>query len=197
MAKVGLKVFAYAPISSYTPGSAITYSGGKVFEGLPRVANVSFERDSSKFYAGDIEYDHEDRITGFSLETEISGLTDAEQAALLGYVAHTTGTGTTTTDYYRVTDAEAPFVGFGYVGVNREKGVTSYEGVVCHRISFVKNNDNRQTKEQNIQWNGETMTGTGTAVQLDSSGANDYIARMSFTSYASALAWIKSMLSIT
>lgn len=195
MAIIGLRYFYYAPITTYTPGSAITYGTGAKIEGGARLASITWERNGTPFYGDDVIWDDDNSVTGYSAQMEMTGISNAERAALLGDNT-VTGTGSTVTEY-EITDASAPYVGWGFIEVKREKGVVSYEAYWFHRLIWGEDTHSANTKEQNITWNGPTLNARGTGVKLDSSGAYKFASHMNFTTESAALTWLKAKANVT
>jgi len=193
-ANVGMINPVYATITTYTPGSAITYgTGAKVAEGVS--ANVSWEREDGHFYGDDVELDTANGVLGYTVEFEPSGLEDSVRAALLGEVADN--------EEYGITDDVAPDVGFGYVRKMRKtdattgKVVYSWEGWWFHKLKFAVTREETRTKERNVAWRVPTLTGTGTGVQLDNTGKLKFAAHKTFTTEAAAISYINAKAGIT
>lgn len=189
---VGMVYPVCAPVSSYTPGTGITYSTGSVVSEA-RAASVSWDRSDGEFYGDDILLDSDNGVTGYSIDFEPAGLSDAIRKTLLGE--------TQASSEYSITDAAAPYVGFGYIRVMREASagsvVTSYEGWWYYKVQFSIQNEETRTKEKNIEWRTPTLSGKGFGVQLAAGGAMVFAVHESFSSLSSAETWLKAKASIT
>lgn len=190
---VGMVYPVCAPIATYTPGTGVTYSTGSVVAEA-RSATLTWNRSDGEFYGDDALLDTENGITGYSLDFEPTGLSDAIRQTLLGEsVANTS-------EYY-ITDDEAPNVGFGYIRVMRDNSsgtvVTNYEGWWFYRIKFGLNSEETRTKEQNIEWRTPTLSGKGTGVQLDSSGKLTFAVHETFATLSAAKTWLKNKAGIS
>ena len=102
---------------------------------------------------------------------------------------------------YSVTDAAAPYVGFGYIRVMRDNAtgtvVTNYEAWWYYRVQFSVNSEETRTKERNIEWRVPTLSGRGTGVQLDSSDTLTFAVHKSFETMSDAKTWLNGKASIT
>ena len=190
---VGMVYPVCAPISTYTPGTGVTYSAGKVVAEA-RSATLNWTRADGEFYGDDALLDTDNGIRGYELDFEPTGLSDSVRATLLGEsVANTS-------EYY-ITDDTTPDVGFGYVRVMRDNSsgtvVTSYESWWFYKIKFGVTSEETRTKEQNIEWRTPTLNGKGTGVQLDSSGKLTFAVHESFATLSAAKSWLNSKAGIT
>ena len=189
---VGMVYPVCAPVSSYTPGTGITYSTGSVVSEA-RAASVSWDRSDGEFYGDDVLLDSDNGVTGYSIDFEPAGLSDAIRKTLLGEVQ--------TSSEYSITDAAAPYVGFGYIRVMREESAgsvtTTYEGWWYYKVQFSIQNEETRTKEKNIEWRTPTLSGKGFGVQLAAGGAMVFAVHESFSSLSAAETWLKAKASIT
>lgn len=189
-ANVGMIMPVFAPEASYTPGSAVTYGTGSVIEEAIS-ANVSYERGDNPFYGDDAELDNDNGIIGYTIAFEPTGISDAGRALLLGEVADSGGE-------YRGTGASAPFGGFGYIRVMRNKGTRSYEGWWYYRVQFGIESEETHTKERNIEWRTPTLNGKGAGVYQSADAEEpDFFVHKSFSTMADAKTWLKGKAGIT
>ena len=191
-ANVGMIYPVYAPVSSYTPGTSITYgTGGVVAEA--RSATLSWDRADGEFYGDDVLLDSDNGVLGYTLDFEPSGLSDTVRAALLGE--------TLASSEYSVTDAAAPDVGFGYVRKMRDNAggtlATTYEGWWFHKLKFSVSSEETRTKERSIEWRTPTLSGTGAGVQLSSADTLTFAVHQTFATLALAKAWLNGKAGIT
>ena len=190
---VGMVYPVCAPVATYTPGTSITYSTGSVVSEA-RSASVSWNRSDGEFYGDDVLLDSDNGVTGYTIDFEPAGLSDAVRATLLGEVV-------ANTSEYNITDAAAPYVGFGYIRVMRDNSsgsvVTNYEAWWYYRVQFSVSSEETRTKEQNIEWRVPTLSGKGTGVQLDSTDTKTFAVHETFDSFSDAKTWLKAKASIT
>ena len=190
---VGMVYPVCAPVATYTPGTGITYSTGSVVSEA-RSASISWDRADGEFYGDDVLLDSDNGVLGYTIDFEPAGLSDAIRAKLLGETV-------ANTSEYSITDAAAPYVGFGYVRVMRDNSsgtvVTNYESWWYHRVQFGVNSEETATKERNIEWRTPTLSGRGTGVRLDSSETVYFAVHETFATMADAKAWLKSKAGIT
>lgn len=191
-ANVGMRYPVYAPVSAYTPGSAITYGAGAVVaEAIS--ASVSWNRADGRFYGDDVELDSENGVLGYTISFEPSGLSDTVRAALMGE--------TLATSDYEINDNASPDVGFGYIRVMRTSGTggvtTKYEGWWYRKLKFGISSEETRTKEQSIEWRVPTLEGIGAGVNVDDSGNLKFAIHRSFDTFSAAQTWLKSLAGIT
>ena len=193
-ANVGMLYPVYAPVATYTPGTGITYgTGGVVAEAVS--ANISWNRNSEKFYGDDVEIDSDNGVTGYTISFEPSGLKDAVRAALLGE--------TLATSDYEINSDAAPDVGFGYIRVMRETGengvvTTTYESWWYRMLKFGITSEETRTKEGGgLQWRIPTLEGVGMGVNLDNSGKLKFAMHRTHATASAAMAWLKTLANIT
>lgn len=189
---VGMVYPVCAPVSAYTPGTSITYSTGSVVSEA-RGATVSWDRSDGEFYGDDVLLDTDNGVTGYTIEFEPAGLSDTIRKTLLGE--------TQASSEYSITNAAAPYVGFGYIRVMREEStnavVTSYEGWWYYRVQFSVNSEETRTKEKNLEWRTPTLSGKGTGVQLASGDTLTFAVHESFSALSGAKTWLNSKAGIT
>ena len=190
---VGMVYPVCAPVATYTPGTGVTYSAGSVVSEA-RSASISWDRADGEFYGDDILLDSDNGVLGYTIDFEPAGLQDAIRATLLGETV-------LNTSEYNITDAAAPYVGFGYVRVMRDNStgtvITTYEAWWYYRVQFSVNSEETRTKERNIEWRVPTLSGRGTGVQLDSSDTLTFAVHKSFETMSDAKTWLNSKANIT
>ncbi len=193
-ANVGMQHPVMAPITAYTPGSAITYGTGMVVaEAI--AANVTWNRESGSFRGDDRELDSTNGVLGYSIDFESSGVTDTIRNVMLGEVK--------TSDEYEITDAAAPDIGFGYVRVMRttdeSTGVVgeSYEGWWFRKCKFSLNSEDTRTKGENTEWRTPTLNAVGAGVVIDSSKTIRYAVHETFSSLEDAYEYVDGYANIT
>ena len=190
---VGMVYPVCAPVNTYTPGTGITYDAGSVVSEA-RSASVSWNRSDGEFYGDDVLLDTDNGVTGYTIDFEPAGISDAIRAKLLGEIVGNTSE-------YSIIDAAAPYVGFGYVRVMRDNStgtvVTNYEAWWYYRVQFSINSEETKTKEQSIEWQVPTISGKGTGVLLDSSDNKYFATHETFDSLSDAKTWLNSKAGIT
>ena len=193
-ANVGMAYPVASKVNAYTVGTSITYlAGNRLAEAVS--ANISWNRADGHFFGDDVELDSDNGITGYSIDFEPSGFTDAIRAGLLGEVA----VGSSSATYYDLVDTAAPDHGFGYIRVMRSKAVgsagaasTSYDAWWFYKGKFSISSEETRTKEQSMEWRVPTLTFTGSGVSIDSTGVLKFAAHKSFTSLADAKTWLNN-----
>lgn len=190
MAYIGMRNPVIAPITAHTDGSAITYGTGMVL-GPAVAANLTFDVADNPDYGDDIIIDNDNGINGYSATLETNNITPEGRAMALGWKP----VGTTVT-HYDVTDAAAPYVGWGFVRVKLFRGNRSYEAFWFHKSQFSPNGINASTKQRQIEWNHPQMSVQGMGVKIDNSGETKYFQWMEFSSEPAALAWLNAKANI-
>ena len=190
---VGMVYPVCAPVATYTPGTSITYSAGSVVSEA-RGATINWDRADGEFYGDDILLDSDNGVLGYTIDFEPAGISDAIRAKLLGEVV-------LNTSEYNITDAAAPYVGFGYIRVMRDNAtgtvVTNYEAWWYYRVQFSVSSEETRTKERNIEWRVPTLSGRGTGVRLSSGDTVTFAVHETFESYEAAKTWLNANASIT
>lgn len=191
-ANIGMQHPVAATVSTYVPGTSISYGTGKVIAEAVS-ASLSWEREDGHFYGDDVELDSANGILGYTLDFEPTGLTDEARAYLLGE--------TVSTGEYTIGDAASPDVGFGYVRVMRTTGssgvTTSYEGWWFKKLKFGLSSEEARTKERGIEWRTPTLNGVGSGVKLDTSGTMKFADHKTFDTLAAAVAYVNSKANIS
>ena len=199
MADVGLRYAAFAPVTSHTEGSAITYGTGREV-GMMISANVAITRNSNRLYANDVVAEEDNSISEAQITINTDDLTLDNESFMLG-TAKVTGTGSTT--HYQDTDDPAPLGGFGYVRVrsktNQETGVTSksYIATWWYKVRARIEAEQAQTKGQNLEWSTPTLILRAMGAYIDNSDKLKFRDRQSFDTYADAKAFIDDYASIS
>ena len=189
-ANVGMLYPVAATVQTYTPGSSISYKSGSGTNFAEAVsASLSWERADGHFYGDDVELDSDNGVLGYTIDFEPSGLSDAARGLLLGE--------TVSSSEYTITDAAAPDVGFGYVRVMRDKGVTKYEGWWFYKLKFGVSSEETRTKERSIEWRVPTLQGVGSGVSLDSTGTLNFCQHKSFDTLAAAKIYLNGKAGIS
>lgn len=187
MAFIGMLRPVYSKITAYTEGSAITYGTGAVIS-KARSASISYEHEDNPFYGDDVIVENDQGLNGYTIDLETTDLPIAVRCDLLGET-EITGTGSTVIGY-RATDAQPPYVGFGFVRVLMVGGAKKYEGFWFHRLQFAMESEEANTKEKSISWGAPKIHGTGVGVYLDATGAVSWYDHMEFATLAAAEAWL-------
>lgn len=188
MADIGLRYPVFAPVATEVAASALTY-GTPVELKDAIAANLTWARSTAMLDASDRVAESDNGVASGTLSFNLSYLSPADKAALLGYAA--------SGDDKIITDASAPYGGFGYVQVKQvTTGSTKrrfYVGNWIYKVQFSLNTQEAKTKPSGgIEWGTPTMEGRVFATYQDSTGVAQYaIESEEFTTYADAEAWVK------
>ena len=189
---VGMVYPVCAPVSAYTPGTGVTYSAGSVVSEA-RGCTLNWERSEGEFYGNDTLLDTDNGVTGYTIDFEPTGISDEVRKTLLGEVK--------ASSEYSITDAAAPYVGFGYIRVMKDNSgasvAYSYEGWWFYKVKFSVTSEETRTKERNVEWRTPTLTGRGAGVQLASGDTLSYACHKTFDTATAAIAYVNSKAGIT
>lgn len=183
MPVIGLKLAVAAKVKTYTPGSPITYEGGKVIA-KAIAANVTWNRVNNPLYADDEISENDNGIIGGQITVNIDDLADEDAAMLFGLEKDASGDG------YTETDAAAPYIGYGYIRVKVKGGEKSYQAMWIHRAQFGANAENSQTKGQQITWQTPELVGEIMGAQIDNTGTTKFRTRYTAATYEAAQSWL-------
>lgn len=190
MAKIGIKGLTYAPYTSGGAGSAMVYGTGVKLDDYMIRGEISEERNKVSFHADDHQIDVENSLTGVTMTLELSNFTDALDSGLLGHAA---GTG----NELNVTEANAPYVGVGFIRKERFKGTASYHGYWVYKVQFSKESDSAQTKGESVEFQTESVTGSSVGVQLAADGPIIYYSHLRAATEAAVRTWLNGKAGIT
>lgn len=193
MAKIGIKGLTYAPYTSGGDGAAIVYGTGVSLTDYMIRADVSEERQDSPFHADDHQIDADNSLTGATVSLELSNMTDALEKAFLGYVE----SGTSSATELGVTEADAPFVGVGFIRKERFKGTATYKAYWFYKVQFSKDSDSTQTKGESMDFQTETISGNAMGVQLTSGAAALYYSTKRADTETAARTWLNGKAGIS
>lgn len=167
---IKVRGLTWAKVSGGGEGAAVTYTGGKYDPDKIVRVDQSEERSDVKFFADDHQIDRDNTINGASVSVELAKLPDDMKADMLGYVPE----GQTNPTEYHVTDAAAPFVGFGFIHGEMYKGAVSYKATWYHKVQFSRGQRSFNTKGETTAFQTESLEGEAMGVQLAAGGATEY-----------------------
>ena len=185
MAKIGCKYLTVALITSYTDGSAPTYGTKTTVEYLNSIG-INFEYASAELYGDDMLRESEKSLIGYSASANLTDLAPAIAAAFLGWEKKGDGDG------YVVKGVNSPYVGFGMVTCGMVNGVKYYEGYWFYRSQFSKDSLGAATKEKNVTFNTDAISGTGMGCVIDTSGEPVFYEVQRFAAEADAKSFMES-----
>ena len=190
-ANVGMRHPVWAPLNSHTDGAEPTYGTGRVVQEAIS-ATLTYNSDPNAVLYGDDQIvDLDDGLTGYTLSFNPTGLRDGDRVAILGEEI-------TATTEYEITDAPHPWGGFGFFRVMRDGGTGTkyYEAYWCRKIKFRRPSEESRTKEGQIAWRTPVIEGTGSGLEVDSSGALKFIKHKTFDTAAAAKTWLDNLANI-
>lgn len=191
MAAIGMRYLVAAQIDKEERGKPITYKAGMII-GKAISAAVNWARNSTPLYADDVVAEDDNGITSGTIDVGADDLSNEVRVYVLGLE----GPGTDGGDY-EITDAAAPYVGFGYMRVLRHNNKLSYEAYWYHKVMFSETTENAATKAETLSWQTPTINGRMLGVMTDESGKNRFRAHQTFETEGAALAWLKGKANIT
>ena len=191
---IGVRDLTWAKVTSGGEGSAMVYSGGAQETDLMVRADQSEERSDVRFHADDHMIDRDNSVTGASISLELAKLPAAALTDLVGYVE-----GSGTTPDLTMTDAEAPYVGIGFVYVDRYKGTRTFIPYWYYKVQFSMGSRSFNTKGDSLEFQTESLEGQAMGVRLAADGVDSYYVRPKtpLTTEADAIAWLKAKAGIT
>ena len=191
--KIGVKKFTYAKYASGGNGSAISYTGGVMTTDKTVNVEYSTERDQSKFHADNHQIASANGVNGCSVSIELATLIKEIAADVLGWVKEGN------TEEYHETAKDAPYVGVGWIyTVDDGSGTLKYQPIWVYKIQFGLDSDTARTKGETIEWQTDTISGDGVAVQLTEGGEWTYRAVLfDGASEAAAETWLKGKAGIS
>ena len=166
MAKIGFRypVVAKGAFDNLANGTAPTYSAGKVL-GNGISANISWNSSDEHMYGDDVEVETNTSLTGGSLSVEVDDISSDVRAYIFGIEKGSNGEIT-------VTDAVAPYVGFGFVSCKQKKNVAKYVAHWIYKVQFKHSSEDFATKADRVTFVSEKLDATILASHMNNSGAN-------------------------
>ena len=187
MATIGMRYVVAAPISSES-GDTITYGTKQTMKAVE--ASLNWERDDGKMYADDAVAETDGSVIGYTLDTTVDNMTDAQEAALFGHVKDGV------TDEYTVYGEALPYSGLAYVRVLKKGGAMKYKGIFYPKIQLSRVSESDKTKEASVTWGTVQVHGVGMAVFM-STGKNKFRQHQTFDTMESAVAYVDGKFSGT
>lgn len=192
MAKIGIRDLTYATYASGGDGSSVTYTGGVMKKDYMCRGELTVDRSGVDENADDHVIDRDNSPTGVHLDLELANL---EADMLVPFCGLEAGSAT---GEYSLTEDDAPYIGCGYVMVNRFKGDITYEAVWIHKIQFHQDSKSAETKGENLNFQHENVTGDGVGVQLTDGGKFYYYdTYVGGTTLTAAENWLKGKAGIS
>ena len=187
MAIYGCKHQVFAPIQSYTPGTAPTY--GEVVNGVAdagRITKVdlSFEYQDASLDGDNVVAERDNSMKGGSITTGLTHLTNKVRTVALGFVEN----GSDKDDLIAVADA-APYVGWGCVLNEIIEGVKKYRGIWVYRTQFALGRINAETQGENLNFQTGEISGKMLGCELGSGRVGFYHDKY-FDTEEAAIAWV-------
>ena len=192
MAKITCKGLTYAKYSSGGDGAAVVYTGGKAKVDYLCKVDMGENRANVKEHADGHQIDSEQTLNEVTCNLELANNDIDIKKDILGQIAGSA------TDELIVTDADAPFVGIGFILANRFKGNVTYEAYWFYKMQFVSAGLSSSTKTEQVAFEHETINGTGGGVTLTSGGPVCFYAHLDNQATESAArTWLNGMAGIT
>lgn len=192
--KIGLKYFKYSKVTITVDGTtgAETETYGTVKTAAKAMTlSVNVNRSNVKGYADDAAAESDLSFIDGSMTLEGDDLSNETIADLCGATLDS-GTGGTG-DLTFKEDDNPGYVRFGTVVPMVKAGTRAWIGLIFTRVKFAAPEDNYQTKGQNVEFRGWSMSGD---IMKNSAGVWK-IQSARKTSEADALTWLASNLAPT
>lgn len=191
MAFVGMRYVVAAKLKDEKAGQAPVYDTGVVV-GRAISADITYNRASNTLKADDVDAETDNGITGGTITIGVDDIADEVQAAILAQ--EMTGEG----EYEELGEAD-PYIGLGYIRVRRYKGETSYVAYWIFKAQLGITSESAATKQDSIQWQTPTLSGSMMGVQPDESMKVKFRRRKTFTGTEAekeAYAWLNALANI-
>lgn len=159
MAKIGLKYPKYAKVTVTESQGVESETFGTVTAcGKAISANVSVNASDTKFYADDGVAEVDPEFIDGTISLSVDDMTPTVIADLSG-ATNDNGTGGTNDVIFGEEDA-APYVRFGFIVPKMVGGAKKWMGIIYLRVKFGTPEDSFQTKGQQVEFAGTTISGT-------------------------------------
>lgn len=187
MAKTGLSGGFFALYAE--SDGVVTYSGGMKLAKSVDMSVTLNNSDPVEFYADNGLAESARFFSSGSFTANVDRITDTVAAAIYGATI-----GADNSVVYGADD-DVPMVGLGWVEQVVEDGVTRYIGIIFPKAQFALAGNDLQTRGAQIAFNPYQVSGT---IMRDDTAARKWrVTSQRYDTEASAIAWVKSFLSIT
>ena len=194
MAFVNCKGLTYAKVATSTTGSAVTYTGGKALTDYLCKVDMGEERADVKEHADGHQIDAERMLNNATVALELAATDNDIRKDLLGYSQSGTGSNIVK----KITDADPPFVGVGFILANRHKGTTTYEAWWYYKVQFTSGGVSVSTRREQTEFQHETINGTAMGVVQAANGPADFVEYSDgLQTEAAARTWLNTKAGIT
>lgn len=165
-------------------------NAGKYKAGVPFGKAVSFSMSpniaEASLYGDDILAESEKAVTSATLSLGTTDVPDACKPLMFGHKEASGGAGVgTTKEYVYNVDDNAPYVGFGVIGVKKVDGKRIFEAQAFPKTQWKDPSVEIQTRGESTSFT--TPSTEGTALPTDE---GDYKFEHSFDTEAAALEWL-------
>jgi len=196
MAIIGLRLPVVAQITSEPANAEIVYGNGFVVAHAISCEKTWTYSDSNNFYGDDSVIETDGTLIKGELTFGVSNIDlPTTGTSILGYEKVSGASGAP--DVYEITDAPAPYCGFGYIRVEKVDNVTKYIGVWERKCQFNVAKESAKTKGESIDWSAPELTGQLMAATTDATGKLRFEKIAVFTTFAAAKAWLFGLANIT
>ena len=123
--------------------------------------NLSVTMVEGSLYANNKRKEYKQKFDTGSIQNSVDDITDTVEAKLLGHstTSVTVGTSTVTAVVSNEND-KAPELGVGFYQTVTRNGADKFRVVVLRRVVYGEPEDNAETMDNTIKFNGRTITGT-------------------------------------
>ena len=160
MSKIGLKYPVYALATENEETSVISYSGGRVLAKAIK-ADISIEKNDIKLYADDVVAEEDNSFKSGKVTLEHDDLPDYAKVDLLGNTeGAVVDTAIGTKEIIASSSDVAPYVGFGFYGKKRVRGVNYWRAIWLKKVKFGEPADDLETRGESIAFKSHAIEGT-------------------------------------
>jgi phi13 family phage major tail protein len=191
MPRTGLKYPVYA--HAVDDGSSITYSNGAVFAEAV-TADINVELNNEKFYSNDTASEVDNSFKDGTLAISVNDFSSKAKVDTLGYKEGAVIDVVTGEKELSTEGAEAPYIGFGFYGKGKKRGVAYYRAIWLKKIKFGEPSDKFQTRTATPVFNPDDLVAQVLPVSWDSTYWKD---EARFSTEAAAIAWLNGKAGIS
>lgn len=185
MAGIGAAHAMVGKILNETSGSQITYDTPRELGPLIET-QVNLEYRDQVLWGSNSQQENDAGISGGTISLNLTHISMENEAYLFGFETLENNMG------YAITDAPAPYMGYGYIQTVIENNIIKYHGYFWKKAQFTLANRTARTKEQNIAYQTPTANGRIYAADDNTAGNDRFELHNEFETSDAALSWLES-----
>lgn len=196
MATIGLSKPYYAKYSYDELTGKASYSDGGLMGKLVEMSNEPETTEDSNLYADNGIAESERAFSGGSVSFTTDHFTQEVTKTILGVKEEsvTVDGATDATELIFDDDANAPYLGVGYIIKGKKNGEHVWRGVVLLKVMFSIPSESATTQGESIEWQTPELSAT---IMKSDEGAHPWRRQADFKTEAAADAYIRQILNIS